>query len=148
MAGSRSLDLGSGRLADRYFASDPPGIEATGSVVAAAMERLQRETDLPASVDDIVFSGGNGVFLEAIAGQLFPDEPLERLVVARVLEHLAVTPASDTARRLGIVHERARVFPAGVGIALACLDLIPATQVQTAPSGIRRGLIREYLEHA
>lgn len=146
MTGFRSLDLGSGRLADRFFKTDPPGTQAIQASVAAARGRLDEEPDLPSPpIDEMIFSGGNGVFLETLAGQIFPHDPLDRHVVQRLLDHLALTPAADTASRLGIVDERARVLPAGVGIAMACLQAIDPSTVRTVPSGIRPGLIREYL---
>lgn len=143
---STSLHLGSGRLADRHFSTDPPGVASLLEASSAAQTALREGDMLPEHIDGILFSGGNGVFIKALIHQLFPGEALEHGTVERLLAHLARTPASDTAKRLDIAHERARVLPAGVAIALAFLSEIDATTVRGVQSGIRIGLVREYLD--
>lgn len=139
----RSLPIGSGRLADRFFAVDPPGMEATAHAFAAALEDLEPLEDLPSSVHTVLFSGGNGVFLQELLRQLYGDEPLNVHTTERVLQHLSTTPAVDTAGRLGIMLARAQVFPAGVAVALAVLTRTRASEAMAVPSGIQVGLIRE-----
>lgn len=143
---SASLQLGSGRLADRLFTSDPPGIPALLEASSSAQSALRHHDSLPEHVDVLLFSGGNGVFIQELIHQYFPDETLDHGSVERLLTRLANTPASDTAARLNIAHERARVLPAGVAIALAFLSEIDSTTVRGVQSGIRIGLVREYLD--
>lgn len=142
----QSLPLGSGRLADRYFTADPPGMEATALAFSAALEGLMPLEGLPVQVETVVFSGGNGVFLKELAVQLFPDEDLTLHAIERVLQHLSITPAEDTVERLGIVLARARVLPAGVAIALAAMTKTRADIALGVPSGIPFGLIAKYDE--
>lgn len=139
-----SIQLGSGRLADRFFEADPPGLEALTAAVDAARLQLHLTGDLPESVDTLLFSGGNGVFVVQLLQQLFPGETVAATSLEKLLDHLSQTPAHDTANRLGIAHERARVLPAGVAIALAFLQSTDAGAADGVPSGIRRGLLREY----
>lgn len=143
VAFSTSIPLGSGRLADRLFTSDPPRQAALDAATDHATHLIREVEHLPAHANSVVFSGGNGVFLAQLASQLFPGRRLSPEVIAALLAHLASTPASDTAGRLGIAHERAKVLPAGAAIALAMLGRITASSVSAAPSGIRTGLIRE-----
>jgi hypothetical protein len=63
----------------------------------------------------------------------------------KLLLHFASTPAQDAAERLAIVHERARVLPAGAAIAFAFLLRTEFASAAGVPSGIRVGLIREFL---
>jgi len=146
MVGRTSIPLGSGRLADRFFAADPPGAEALERATAAASDQIAGSPDIWDAADHVVFSGGNGMFLSGLIEQLFPGEPFQAESLRRLLDHLATTPAADAARRLGIAHERARVLPAGGAIALAFLRRSHVTTASAVPSGIRIGLIREHID--
>ncbi len=139
----RSLPIGSGRLADRFFSDDPPGMEATAFAFASALEELSPLEGVPTAIDSVHFAGGNGVFLKELVRQLYDNEPLSLHTAERVLQHLSTTPAADTAERLGIMLPRAQVFPAGVAIALAVLTRTRATDVSAVASGIQLGVIRE-----
>jgi exopolyphosphatase/guanosine-5'-triphosphate,3'-diphosphate pyrophosphatase len=141
---SQSVPLGSGRLADQFFREDPPGLQALMDAAAMARERLDHVGSLEDVGDTLLFAGGNGVFVQTLADQLFPGEPLLAGTVEKLLLHFASTPAQDTADRLGIVRERARVLPAGAAIAFAFLLRTEFSHAAGLPSGIRIGLIREY----
>lgn len=141
---SLSIPLGSGRLADAYFESDPPGIEALMHASGTALDRLESIPALEEEGEALLFAGGNGVFIQELVKQLFPDDPLSSASVERLLVHLAGTPAEDTAQRLGIALERARVLPAGAAIAMAFLLRTRYRMTEGVPSGIRSGLIREF----
>src|SRR5699024_7640608 len=54
---SQSLRLGSGRLADRFFHDDPPGIESLLEASSAAQATLRTDADIPESVDSLLFAG-------------------------------------------------------------------------------------------
>jgi exopolyphosphatase / guanosine-5'-triphosphate,3'-diphosphate pyrophosphatase len=139
-----SLPIGSGRLTDRFFTSDPPGMEATAQAFAAALETLAPLSDLTSPIETILFSGGNGVFIQSLVKQLFENEPITVNTTERLLQHLSTTPASDTVERLGIALARARVLPAGVAIALAALTKTRAKRARGVYSGMQLGLITEY----
>ncbi len=133
----RSLPIGSGRLADRFFTADPPGMEAATRAFGAAVDELSALDELPVRLDTILFSGGNGVFLQSLIEQLFGDEPVTVHSTERLFQHLATTRALDTAERLGIMLARARVLPAGVAVALAALTKTRAPHARGVFSGIR-----------
>lgn len=145
---SVSIPLGSGRLADRFFKGDPPGAGALDGAIDLAADQLAGVGHLPTKADTLVFSGGNGTFVDEMIRQLFPGQGLSLASIADLLAHFATTPAADAASRLDIALERARVLPAGAAIALAMLRRVPATTVASAPSGIRTGLIREMTGHS
>lgn len=140
----RSIPIGSGRLADRFFEADPPGMEATAQAFAAALEELAPLEDLPTTIQTVLFAGGNGVFLNELVNQLFKGEDFTIHTTERVLQHLSTSPAQDTVDRLGVVLQRARVLPAGVAIALAVLTRTRAPHARGVASGIQPGLISEY----
>jgi exopolyphosphatase/guanosine-5'-triphosphate,3'-diphosphate pyrophosphatase len=145
MVGRVSLPLGSGRLADRFFETDPPGAEAIRRATNAASEAIAASPDIWDAADHLFFSGGNGMFLDELMRQFYADSPFDEATLGRLLDHLARTPAEDAARRLSIAHERARVLPAGGAIALAFLRRSEAHNTSAVPSGIRIGLIRDYV---
>lgn len=144
VAWQQSIPLGSGRIADRFFFQDPPGIDSIMDGVNAATELLVGLVELPDNIDTVLLSGGNGVYINNLVHQLFPESSLSVHTVERLLQHLATAPAEETAERLGIAKERARVLPAGASIASAFLLRVVAAEVVGVPSGIRRGLIREH----
>jgi exopolyphosphatase/guanosine-5'-triphosphate,3'-diphosphate pyrophosphatase len=145
VAWQKSMPLGSGRLADRFFLQDPPGLDSIMDAATAANEQLAELVELPGNIDTALFSGGNGVYISDLIHQLFPENALSVHTMERLLQHLATTPAQETAGQLGIARERARVLPAGAAIAFAFLLRVLAHEVVGVPSGIRRGLIREHL---
>lgn len=145
MFGRVSLPIGSGRLADRFFAADPPGEAAISRATDAASSDIAASPDIWDEADHMFFSGGNGMFLDELMRQLFPDAPFDESTLGRLLDHLARTPAEDAARRLSIAHERARVLPAGGAVARAFLRRSDVGDAAAVPSGIRIGLIRDYL---
>lgn len=145
LTSQKSIPLGSGRLADRFFRQDPPGLNSVMDAANAAGEQLDQVAELPVILDTALFAGGNGVFISQLIHQLFPDDSLSADTLERLLHHLATAPAQDTADRLGIAHERARVLPAGASIAFAFLLRTATHEVLGVPSGVRQGLIREHV---
>lgn len=145
---SLSLPLGSGRLADQFFKSDPPGIQSIMEAAAAATGKLESAASLRDEVDIILLAGGNGMFLHALLEKRFDGVPLSSASIENLLVYLADAPSQDTAEILGIARERARVLPAGGAIALAVLLRVNAARVNAVPSGIRTGLIRNYMDGA
>jgi exopolyphosphatase/pppGpp-phosphohydrolase len=100
--------------------------------------------DMLHDADQMVLAGGNGIFLSELLRQLQPSEQLSIATLEGLLNHLSNVPAADTAMRLSIAHERARVLPAGAAIALGLIRTGQPDLVASAPSGIRIGLMREY----
>jgi exopolyphosphatase / guanosine-5'-triphosphate,3'-diphosphate pyrophosphatase len=143
MTHRESIPLGSGRLADRLFRSDPPSLSDLEEATRIAMV-MTASNALLHNVDHLVLAGGNGVFLSELARQLYPTRRLSIATLERLLSHLSNVPAADTAMRLSIAHERARVLPAGAAIALGLIQVSQPRKVDSAPSGIRIGMLREY----
>jgi exopolyphosphatase / guanosine-5'-triphosphate,3'-diphosphate pyrophosphatase len=139
----QSIPLGSGRLADRLFRSDPPARSSLQEATSIAMNEVAT-IELLHDVDVLILAGGNGMFLSELAHQLYPAESMSNATLQQLIDHLAGVPAADTARRLSIVHERARVLPAGAAIALGLATVSMPGAVESAPSGIRSGLLREF----
>lgn len=139
-----SLAVGSGRLADRFFHSDPPGVDAVQQALDAAFEALRPATENETEVRFIMLAGGSGLFMNMLIEQLGGVTPFDRDTLAGLLTHLAEAPASDTVERIDIPIARALVLPASVAVAAALMNHSSAETAVGVPSGIRMGLIREY----
>ena len=142
---SLSVPIGSGRFADAYF----PSTGATHQAIGAAREaaRLAFAGMLPeiAKRIPLVLSGGNGVFLERLSGFLTVHPTLTIDSLEAVAHELAVRPAPEIAELLSIAVERASVLPAGCAIALGAIDALESTDLAAVPSGIREGILRDWL---
>lgn len=146
VSASESLDIGSGSLADRCFQSDPPGPAAVSRAVGDAAGILARSTVLPeVSSSAVVFSGGNGQFLKAFAEWTDIAIPFVPDRFCDLLSTLADIDSTRLAGYLDIAPERARMLPAGAAVAMAVIDRASPTAIRAAPSGIRGGLIADWI---
>lgn len=141
---NRSIPIGSGRLADRYFTSNPPGEEAEQAAIAAAHAMFDALLNDDIHVDSIMLAGGSGLFMNQLIEQLFGDPPFAVDRLRRLATHLAITPAEDTVDRIDIPLARAIILPASVAVGVAVMERFETKMAVGVPSGIRMGLIREY----
>ncbi|MEJ7902203.1 MAG: hypothetical protein WKF63_10170 [Thermomicrobiales bacterium] len=146
VSASESLDMGSGSLADRCFQSDPPGVTAVSDALVHAGDALTGSTVLPQVTSPVlVFSGGNGQFLKAFAEWTDIAIPFEPGRFRELLSTMADVHSTRLAGYLNIVPERARMLPAGGAIAMAVINRTSPRSIQAAPSGIRGGLVANWL---
>jgi exopolyphosphatase/guanosine-5'-triphosphate,3'-diphosphate pyrophosphatase len=130
-----SLPVGSGVLADRFLASDPP----TAGELTAARTHAQRALDgleLP-SVDTAVAVGGSAASLRRLVGPV-----LDRSALDRALAVLQGATAAQVAARYHLEEERVRLLPAGLlalGAAGAALD----QPLHIGNGGLREGILLE-----
>lgn len=139
-----SIPVGSGRLADRYFETDPPGENDVQEAVAAAYDALKPTLESGWDIDFIMLAGGSGLFMNQLIEQLGGTTPFDAEALRGLVRHLAHVPAQDTVDRIGIPMARALVLPASVSVGVALMQHTHAVTALGVPSGIRMGLIREY----
>lgn len=136
---ARSIPLGSGRLTDTWIESDPPSWAEIAAVRVAAADRIAQLALSERSGARMIVSGGTGGYLSAyLSGETNLTVPL----VDAALAQMARKPSRDLAGLIGASPERARVLPAGVAIILAVADRAGPASIETAPSGLRVGLLR------
>jgi exopolyphosphatase / guanosine-5'-triphosphate,3'-diphosphate pyrophosphatase len=126
----RSLEIGSGVLAQDCFTGDPPGpaeLACAGAVAGAATADLD-----PPSVAEAVAVGGSATSLGRLAGRVL-DPP----AITRAVAVLASLPAGEVARRFTLDVERVRLLPAGL------LILEQISRRLGVPLRIGRGGVRE-----
>ena len=147
LARASSIPLGSGRVADRWFAHEPPTreeMDAALNAVAAALLEQQPLCEMGERRWDILaLSGGNGQFLQQLGGLLLGHDEFTSGAVEALYERLQVVPTAEVAELLGIAEARARVIPGGAVIARAMIEMMAPERLRAVPSGIRFGLLRE-----
>lgn len=146
LVSSESLEIGSGTLADRCFAADPPGVEAVHSAANVAAEVLRPSTVLDSqSGMPLYLSGGNGQFLSQLASWEQVAVPFTPGAFPHLLDAVAMLGSQQSAAYLGVVRERARMIPAGAAIAMAVIRTTSPASVTAVPSGIRGGLVKDWI---
>lgn len=138
MLKSKSYSIGSGRFTDRFVRSDPPDPAELDQVRAAAIAAV-REGDWGAPSDRLVITGGTGEFLRRLIGH---DWPATSADLDTQLARMTAIPSETLATMIDASQARARVLPAGVGIAAGLADLCQPALVFGAASGIRSGLLQ------
>jgi exopolyphosphatase/guanosine-5'-triphosphate,3'-diphosphate pyrophosphatase len=131
VAWSRSFRLGSGRLADRFLAHDPPHPLELSRARALIQERLGDLEDMPRPTHALAVAG-SATNLRRVVGPLLDGESLDR-----ALRLFAERPSGQIARQFGLMPDRARILPAGA------LVLEEAMQRLGTPLWVGRGGIRQ-----
>lgn len=144
---STSIPLGSGRLTERFIASDPPTATELQASEAAAADALEASLGnvMAANRDEarVIIVGGTGEFL----ARLVPDSAdIDLVAIRSVLARLSEMPSSTLANEIQIPEARARVLPAGIAIIAAIVDRVNPRQVEIGRSGVRVGLLLETSE--
>ena len=140
----RSVPVGSGRLADRHFTTDPPARRAVRDATESAREALSAWLTGQPPVSSVMLAGGSGLFMNHLIEQLEGSVPFNLAQLRKLSDHLAQAPSEETVQRIDIPQARALVLPASVSVAVAVLEYFSAQTAQGVPSGIRMGLIRSY----
>lgn len=130
-----SVPIGSGALAGRHLASDPP----TAAQLATARREIDRALDshappVPAAA---VAVGGSATSLCRLAGPV-----LDAPALTRALGVLCGAPAAVVGHRFGIDPERAALLPCGLLILQGAADLLGVT-LTVGRGGLREGVLLE-----
>jgi exopolyphosphatase / guanosine-5'-triphosphate,3'-diphosphate pyrophosphatase len=132
---SDSFDVGSGRLADAFFRSDPPAraeLAAARRAAAGALEGLA----VPPP-DRAIAVGGSATSLRRVAG-----DRLERGALDEALDTLCTGGRAEVAERLDLDPERIRLLPAGIIVFQELIDRLGAS-LEIARGGLREGVVLE-----
>jgi exopolyphosphatase/guanosine-5'-triphosphate,3'-diphosphate pyrophosphatase len=134
-AWTRSIDIGSRRLASRCFESDPPGTAAMLRA-RAEVERYVEGMAPPLPKVGIAI-GGSARSLRGLVGSSLGSAELER-----ALELLATTPADELAERYDLDPGRSSTLAAGAAI-LAALQARLGLPLRIGRGGLREGAVLE-----
>ena len=139
-AWTRSIDIGSRRLASRCFTDDPPGpdaVRAAGEAVAPYLEGLVFPVPKTA-----IAVGGSARSLKKIVGG-----SLGRKELARALDVLATTPADELAERYDLDPGRLSTLAAGAVILAAIQERLDLA-LRVGRGGVREGAVVELTARA
>jgi exopolyphosphatase/guanosine-5'-triphosphate,3'-diphosphate pyrophosphatase len=134
-AWTRSLDVGSRRLASRCFDADPPGV--------AAVRRARAVVDglaaglVPPAPKVALAVGGSARSLRSLVGPV-----LGAAELGRALAVLATTPADELAARYGLDPGRSSTLAAGAAV-LAALQARLGLPLRIGRGGVREGAALE-----
>ena len=141
----QSLKLGSGRLAERHFQTDPPDQAMVAAVEQDARALLDPIAGTIPPIDHMLIVGGTASSLPIVTPK--PDGnlilTLRRLYGAVAL--LTSAPAAEIAAETGLDPERVRTLPAGAAIIGALLSSFGIGSAEVSQGGLREGLLLEYL---
>lgn len=143
--GSESNDIGSGVLADQAFTRFPPGDEVDVAVEQARAVLVGSPVLAQVNEPGLVLSGGNGTFLHALTQWAETQEAFSPAGLRKLMYRIAEQEPAAIANYLGIAEERAQMIPAGAAIAVAIADIVRPTSVHAVPSGMRAGMVHEWL---
>jgi len=143
---SVSVPIGSGRFADRYFAGGALTAQHFNDARRAARNAFEPALPIGASQLPFVLSGGNGLFLQRLAVMVTPHEHLTIEAMTEVAQELLSRPPAVIAEMLSINTERAAVLPAGCAISQGAIDAIRPGEIAAVPSGIREGVLWDWLD--
>lgn len=136
VAWSRSFRLGSGRLADRFLAHDPPHPGEIARARLLIQERLGDLEDMPHPAHALAVAG-SATNLRRMVGPLLDEESLER-----ALRLFAERPSAQIARQFGLMPDRARILPAGTLVLQEARRRL-GTPLWVGRGGIRQGALLE-----
>jgi exopolyphosphatase/guanosine-5'-triphosphate,3'-diphosphate pyrophosphatase len=139
VAWSRSFQLGSGRLTDRFIEHDPPLPGELAAIRALVDETLPHAVPHP---EHGLAVAGSATNLRRMVGPLLDDESLDRAV-----RLLSATPSQQIARQFGLETTRARLLPAGALIIQAAMHRL-GTPLWVGRGGIRQGVVLDMVAAA
>ncbi len=143
---SVSVPIGSGRFADRYFAEGALTEQHFDQARRAARDALGSALPTGASQVPLVLSGGNGLYLQRLAVLTTRHKRLTPEAMVEVARELLSRPPAVIAEMLAISTERAAVLPAGCSISLGAIDAVAPREIAAVPSGIREGVLRDWMD--
>jgi exopolyphosphatase/guanosine-5'-triphosphate,3'-diphosphate pyrophosphatase len=129
---TRSLPVGSGRLALAHLHADPPGPGELDALQRAAAEAL---AGLGApGCRTVLAVGGPGSSLRRVCGEV-----LDEAALRRALEELTAAPVLEVAARTGVRPDRVRLLPGALALLGAAGRALGGTP-RLVPGGLREGV--------
>jgi len=138
-----SLPIGSGVLADTYFA-DPPKPEERARMRRAALRELPQAPD--GDVERIVATGGTASNLPFVLAKRNPPAVLTSHDLLQCEKRLDGARAALVSERVRLPANRVKAMRAGVEVLLLLLDWYGLAVLHISHQGLRHGMLLAYLE--
>lgn len=143
MRWGRALQIGSGRLTERFVHHDPPTQVEREAVAAHVTEVLSGLPPIVAKL--VIFTGGTASHVAWLAGLDGMIVHLDKGAFDRVVQLVTTEQVAEIVRRFGVNPERAQVLPAGVLALQALARFYQAEDVTITRHGIREGALVDRL---
>lgn len=147
MLARRSLQLGSGRLAERYLTTDPPDLAAIAAVEHETRQMLAPLVAGCPPLDRCLIAGGTAESLPILTPKPDGNMSLTLRRLNGAVAMLIASPSAQLARETGLDPERVRTLPAGAAIIGAILSSFSLDTAEVTRGGLREGLILDYLRY-
>ena len=135
---SQSFPIGSGRLTEQCVRRDPPTKDELDSCRAFAEKAFSGVPFNTVRNARLFITGGTGEY----SFRMIPEgERASASTMDRLLSEFTSLASTDLADQLAIPEARAKVLPAGVAVVRGIIELAAPAEIQSAQSGIRRGLL-------
>ena len=138
-----SLPIGSGVLADTYFA-DPPRPEERARMRRAALRELSQAPD--GDVERIVATGGTASNLPFVLAKRNPPAVLTSHDLLQCEIRLDGARAAQVSERVRLPTNRVKAMRAGVEVLLLLLDWYGLAVLHISHQGLRHGMLLAYLQ--
>lgn len=139
---ARSLQIGSGRLSERFTHHDPPTPDERSSVARYVDEELRnRLGDVDPEV--ALFTGGTASHVLYLSGLEGVAADIDLALIQRVEDLVYSGQSGEIAAQYKVQPERAAVLPAGITGIRAIAVWSGAKRLAITRRGIREGMIRD-----
>ncbi len=141
-----SIPIGSGRMTDRFFMTDPPDkreIKKLRAYLARVFEQVQPGH----RIDHVIFTGGSAQNLHVIAACDQAKWKLKKMELEDTIDLLSATPAPEISRIYQVDLARAATLLAGAIISQSILVRFKLRELRISPQGVRSGLILTYAQY-
>lgn len=142
---AQSLQLGSGRLTERYIDADPPTRAMIAAAEADARTLLTSVLADAPPIERLIVVGGTATSVPILVPRPQERDALTARRMVGALVGLVGTPVAALAAETGLDPERVRTLPAGIAIIAALLDLAGVGTATIGTGGIREGLLLDYV---
>jgi exopolyphosphatase/guanosine-5'-triphosphate,3'-diphosphate pyrophosphatase len=139
-----TIQLGSGRMTERYLTSDPPTLEQLDELREHVDEALAPVPRDRVARGELV--GGTASHLATLIRPREIISKVDRAQLRTVLRQFTAAPAAAIAERYSLESERARILPAGLIIIEGIMLHFRLDRAHISFSGIREGVIIAYLQ--
>jgi exopolyphosphatase/guanosine-5'-triphosphate,3'-diphosphate pyrophosphatase len=148
IAARHSFNIGCRRMTERFFSADPPTKKELAGARAWVLEGLRPFLTQGLPCDRLVAVAGTPTSVVAVRDRLVPYDStkVHKAVVTReqldgVAEQVYSLPLAERKKLPGLQPERALVFPAGLVILTATMDLLGVDTFTASESDLLMGIV-------
>lgn len=148
IAARHSFNIGCRRMTERYFAADPPTKQELADARSWVMQEMKPFLSQGLPCERLIAVAGTPTSVVAVRDRLVPYDrtKVHKAVVTRaqldeVTEQICSLPLEERKKVPGLQPQRALVFPAGLVILTATMDLLGVDSFTASESDLLMGIV-------